>query len=169
MSVRVPTVIRLFTAFLASLVAVVGLQVTVSAPAEAVGCTGKACDGQGPKGNGCFADQVNVASGGGNSTRLYYSRACNAFWAWSKNGALYWSSEVHLEMEEYVQKDNVTYVWVPRKRLTIKKGAVQSHPDPEWTNALGARTSSFRFRALWVDGPGEFSPVVTPWALGGRR
>ncbi|MEI5673422.1 MULTISPECIES: hypothetical protein [unclassified Nocardioides] len=141
----------------------------IATPAQAVGCVGKACDDQGPKGNGCFADRVNVASGGGNDTRLFYSPACHAFWAWSRNGAAYWSTEVHLEMEEYVQKDSVTYVWVPRKRLTIKKPTMQSNPDPEWTNALGARTSSFRFRALWVDKSGGLGPVVTPWAFGGRR
>ncbi|UUW90966.1 hypothetical protein [Pimelobacter simplex] len=159
---------RLCAALIMLVLTTTFLQATTSSPAQAAGCYGTGCDDKGPKGNGCFADRVSVASGGDNYTRLYYSRACNAFWAWSKNGQLYWGTEVHLEMQALVSKGGSVYQWEFRKRLIINKPTMQSNSDPEWTNALGARTNNFRFRALWVDSAGG-GIVATPWARGGAR
>lgn len=158
---------RPISSLLAAVLLGTGLVSLAAAPAQAA-CTGVGCDNEGPKTNGCFADKENVASGGENATRLYYSETCHAFWAWSRNGAAYNSTEVHLEMEELVRVDSVTQEWQFRRRLIIRKPSMQSNPDPEWTNALGARTDRFRFRALWVDNFGGLGPVVTPWARGGR-
>lgn len=153
-------------ALLAALAFGGGLQIVTAPAASAVGCSGVGCDNLGPKGNGCFNDQKVLASGSSNYTRLYYSDACHAMWAWSKNGARDWDTQIQLEMEEYVQLDSVTYVWKFRKRLIATKGYEEAS---DWTNALGARTSKFRFRAIWADPFGGLPMVATPWALGGNR
>lgn len=150
------------------MLSMMGLIVVTAPPSAAVGCYGAGCDNAGPKGNGCFADQRVIASGGDNYTRLYYSRACHAFWAWSKNGRLYSGSEVHLEMQALESKGGSIYQWVHKRRLIIAKAPTQSSPGAEWTNALGARNSNYRFRALWVDDV-YGGLVATPWARGGTR
>lgn len=135
--------------------------VTVAAPlpAQAAGCYGAACDNLGPKGNGCMGDDKVVARAQG-LVSLRYSAACKAFFAYAPYGPNFWPVEIHLEMAKTVDG---TLTVVKRLRATVATGNAS-----EWTNMLGARTSAYKFRAIWYDPMGN-TIAYTPWAAGGTR
>lgn len=146
--------------------ALASITVSVTAePASAVGCTGVGCDNKGPKANGCFADDKKIASGGGGDVQLRYSDACHAFWAYGPYAPQFWDVELQIEMQHYyAPKDR--WVAADPPRLTTN---FEAQGGPDWTNALGARTSDYRFRAIYYDQPGGNRIEATPWARGGNR
>ena len=152
---------RVLLSLLALVTGAVLVPLTTATPSYAAGCYNTGCDDVGPKAAGCWDDYQVVASGGEGSTQLRYSPSCRAYWAFTRNGPRYWSTWVHLEMEEFVGH-GTSGSWVFRRRL-IQQVAAGS--DAEWTNALGSRNGTFRFRALWVD---TFNGglIATPWASG---
>lgn len=141
----------------------VGL-VATAPPSQAAGCYGTGCDRQGPQGNGCFADDKVLGRGGGYAIELRYSPSCHAMWAYSINDPNFWDVELHLEMQRLNDAGN----WVAANppRLVVN---FEANGGPDWTNALGARTNKFRFRALWVDPQDPGSLWATPWGRGGQR
>lgn len=129
--------------------------------AHAVSCYGADCDNVGPKGAGCFADDKILGEGGGHAIQLRYSDACHAMWAYGPYAPNFWDVELQLEM----QKKNDAGNWVFAKRLTV---VFEANGPADWTNALGARTKNFRFRAIYYDKLG-YTTWSTPWGLGGDR
>lgn len=128
---------------LTGLVVAAGMQVFVTAPtASAATCRGKECDNVGPQGAGCFEDNRIVASGGGRLVWLQYSPSCHAFWAYAPtNPPCFWKHKIDLEMERWVDWGDH---WLFERRLSV----IQDCGEADWTNALGARTSAYQFRAI---------------------
>lgn len=155
---KISTALASFALVLSS----VGL-VATAAPASAVGCSGVGCDNKGPQGNGCFADDKVLGSGGGNQVQIRYSDACHAMWAYGPYAPNFWDVELQIEMRHYVAtKDQ----WIIEKRLTTN---FEAQGGPDWTNALGARSHNYEFRGVYDDKLDTYPPTYTPWAKGGDR
>ena len=135
-----------------------------SEPAAAVGCTGTGCDNKGPKGNGCFNDDKTIASGGGGDILLRYSDACHAMWAYGPYAPQFWDVELQIEMQHYYAPKDQWVAGNPARLTTV----FEAQGGPDWTNALGARNSDYRFRAIYYDQPGGNRIEATPWARGGN-
>lgn len=149
---------RLGAASVAAIAACSFLAAAPQASAAEPTCTNTTCDYRGPQGSGCFDDDLLSASKGG--ARLRYSPACHAFWAYVPNEPSSGSIEISLEMQRRVDG-----VWVDVERLF----ATQSVGDgPDWTNALGARNKSFRFRAI-RNAPAPAVDDFTDWVRGGEQ
>lgn len=149
-------------ALLMTLSTCVGI-VATAAPSQAVGCSGADCDNRGPQGNGCFADDKVLGEGGGHAVQLRYSPACHAMWAYGPYAPNFWDVELSIEMQW--KNDAGNWVWATPPRLVAN---FEAQGGADWTNALGARTKRFRFRAIYHD-PIDGTLWATPWGLGGQR
>ena len=132
--------------------------------ASAATCYGAGCDGLGPQGAGCFDDDVvRAAVADGSGTRLVslrYSASCHAFWAYGANAPDRGTAEISFEM----QQKNDKGVWVTKNRFFAYLDAGEA---ADWTNALGARNSGSRFRAIYVKPNG--ASFFTDWVHGGTQ
>lgn len=144
------------------LLALVG-SVLVASPASAVSCYGAACDNVGPKGAGCFNDDKTLASTNGGHFKLRYSAACHAFWAYAdwEVAPSFWDAVFEVDLD----KKDASGHWQHYKTISTTHSVGEGD---DWTNALGARTRDFRFRAYYDY---RFSGGVdaTVWVLGGNH
>ena len=109
---------------------------------------------------GCFDDDVRAAASIDNVVVLRYSAACHAFWAKSPQAPASGAGEISLEMQDR-QPDGS---WITVRTLYEQQLATDG---PDWTNALGARNASFRFRGLYRTPSGSI--YYTRWVTGGAQ
>jgi len=149
---------RALRALLAAACACAGLLLPTAAPAQAAGCYGGTCDGQGPSGMGCMGDSKKIAESSNGNVNLRYSPTCHAVYAQAPTAPTWGQATISIEMQD--RQPNGTWVTV---------GAFYEIQYPtdgkDWTLMFGARNASFQFRAVYKRANGDL--FYTPWKAGG--
>ncbi|MFC0624216.1 hypothetical protein [Kribbella deserti] len=116
--------------------------------ALAAGCYGSTCDNKGPVSMGCTSDTVKVLGTPAGGVALAYSKACNAYWAYSTSAPNWYDATVYIE-RSYYDAGTKLYKNVKRLQITFSPGE-----ESEWTNMLGSygpANEAFRGLVDWND------------------